>query len=257
MTKSSHHQSPPDVDIEPRPLPRSTVWLMAITVGVIVANIYYAQPLSTWDLVVRHSTLRESSILGALFFAAFSAFWTNLVFFLQSPSCHYGSAAVAGMFGLVGAAGALCAPGIGHLAHKHGPRFTIRIALWVALLSFAFMALAGKHLAGLIMGVVLMDLGVQSGRVSNQTRIYGIDPNARSRLNTVYMVCYFVGEDSAPGSVRSAGTSEDGWVFAVLAWRRSQSESPSRGSAGATNRTHPPAGAGHDGRRIWETVPCP
>ncbi|MFZ0711905.1 MAG: hypothetical protein WAM53_17830 [Terrimicrobiaceae bacterium] len=55
------------------------------------------------------------------------------------------------------------------------------------------MALAGKHLAGLIIGVVLMDLGVQSGHVSNQTRIYGIDPNARSRLNMVYMVCYFVG----------------------------------------------------------------
>ena len=26
-------------------IPQSTVWLMAITVGVIVANIYYVQPL--------------------------------------------------------------------------------------------------------------------------------------------------------------------------------------------------------------------
>jgi predicted MFS family arabinose efflux permease len=149
---------------------------------------------STWDLVFRHPSLRESAILGALFFAAFSAFWTTLVFFLQSPAYQFGSgAAVAGLFGLVGAAGALGAPGIGHLAHKHGPRFTVRIALWVALVSFAVMAVAGKHLAGLIIGVVLMDLGVQSGHVSNQTRIYGIDPNARSRLNMVYMVCYFVG----------------------------------------------------------------
>jgi predicted MFS family arabinose efflux permease len=38
-----------------------------------------------------------------------------------------------------------------------------------------------------------MDLAVQSGHVSNQTRIYGIDPSARSRLNMVYMSCYFVG----------------------------------------------------------------
>src|ERR1700689_3396953 len=28
-----------------QPIPQSTVWLMAITVGVIVANIYYIQPL--------------------------------------------------------------------------------------------------------------------------------------------------------------------------------------------------------------------
>ena len=48
-------------------------------------------------------------------------------------------------------------------------------------------------MAGLIAGVVLMDLGVQAGHVSNQTRIYALLPEARSRLNTVYMVAYFLG----------------------------------------------------------------
>ena len=51
----------------------------------------------------------------------------------------------------------------------------------------------GKNLTGLIVSVILMDLGVQGGHVSNQTRIYSIDPAARSRLNTVYMFCYFIG----------------------------------------------------------------
>lgn len=149
---------------------------------------------STWDLVQRHASLRESAFLGAMFFAAFSAFWTTLVFFLQSPSYGYGNAgAIAGVFGLVGALGAMGAPTVGHLAAKHGPRFTVNIALWVALFSFLFMAFFGQHLAGLIIGVILMDLGVQSGHVSNQTRVYNIDPAARSRLNMVYMVCYFIG----------------------------------------------------------------
>jgi predicted MFS family arabinose efflux permease len=49
----------------------------------------------------------------------------------------------------------------------------------------------GRHMAGLIAGVVLLDIGVQGGHVSNQTRIYGLLPEARSRLNMVYMVCYF------------------------------------------------------------------
>jgi predicted MFS family arabinose efflux permease len=48
-------------------------------------------------------------------------------------------------------------------------------------------------MAGLIAGVVLLDIGVQSGHVANQTRIYALDANARSRLNTVYMFCYFTG----------------------------------------------------------------
>ncbi len=149
---------------------------------------------STLQLAKRHALLRESALLGALFFAAFSAFWTTLVFFLGSPAYHYTNAsAAAGLFGLVGAAGAAGAPTIGHLADKHGPRFTLRIALWLSLASFIFMGFFGTTLAGLIVGVVLMDLGVQSGHVSNQTRIYSIDPSARSRLNMVYMFCYFVG----------------------------------------------------------------
>ena len=147
---------------------------------------------STLQLVRRHALLRESALLGAMCFAAFSAFWTTLIFFLESPAYQYGSA-VAGFFGLVGAVGAAGAPTFGHLAAKHGPRATIRVALWLGMGSFILMGFIGRYFAGLIIAVILMDLGIQIAHVSNQTRIYGIDPSARSRLNMVYMFCYFVG----------------------------------------------------------------
>jgi predicted MFS family arabinose efflux permease len=166
---------------------------------------------STLRLVRQHGVLRESALLGAMFFAAFSAFWTTLVFFLGGKSYHYASAsAVTGFFGLVGAVGAAGAPTFGHLADKHGPRFTIRVALWLTLFSFLFLGFAGKHLAGLIVGVILMDLGIQSGHVANQTRIYSIDPSARSRLNMVYMFCYFIG--GGLGSYLGA------WCWHVAGW---------------------------------------
>jgi len=147
---------------------------------------------STLHLVRRHALLRESALLGAMCFSAFSAFWTTLIFFLESPAYHYGSA-VAGFFGLVGAVGAAGAPTFGHLAEKHGPRATIRVALWLGMLSFILMGFIGGYFAGLIISVILMDLGIQITHISNQTRIYSIDPSARSRLNMVYMFCYFVG----------------------------------------------------------------
>jgi predicted MFS family arabinose efflux permease len=147
---------------------------------------------STLHLARRHALLRESALLGAMCFAAFSAFWTTLIFLLESPAYHYGSA-VAGFFGLVGALGAAGAPTFGHLASKHGPRATIRVALWLGMGSFILMRFIGKHFAGLIVSVILMDLGIQIAHISNQTRIYSIDPAARSRLNMVYMSCYFVG----------------------------------------------------------------
>lgn len=168
-----------------RLLPRSAPE-MAMTWGALMR--------STVGLVRRHALLRESALLGALFFAGFSAFWTTLVFFLGSASYHFETpSATAGLFGLVGALGALAAPSIGHLSDGHGPRFTILVALWLTFGSFLLMGLLGRNLAGLIVGVILMDLGVQAGHVSNQSRIYGIDPAARGRLNTVYMFCYFIG----------------------------------------------------------------
>src|SRR5579862_6313021 len=144
------------------------------------------------DLVRKHSALRESAFLGATLLFVFSAFWTTLVFLLKTPPYHYGSS-VAGLFGLVGAAGALCAPIVGRFSDRRGPRFTILLALLTTLASFLLLGALGKIMAGLIAGVVLLDVGVQSGHVANQTRIYTLDANARSRLNTVYMFCYFSG----------------------------------------------------------------
>jgi predicted MFS family arabinose efflux permease len=145
---------------------------------------------STFVLIREQPVLREAATLGAIFFCSFSAFWTTLVFFLQTPPYHYGSG-VAGLFGLVGAAGAICAPFIGRMADRYGARRNVLVALIVTLLSFVVLYTLGKHMVGLIAGVVLLDIGVQAGHVSNQTRIYGLLPEARSRLNMVYMGCYF------------------------------------------------------------------
>ena len=145
---------------------------------------------STVVLIRNEPVLREAATLGAIFFCAFNAFWTTLVFFLETPPYHYGSA-VAGLFGLVGAVGAVFAPFIGRMADRYGARRNILISLIVTLFSFVVLYFVGKHMSGLIAGVALLDIGVQSGHVSNQTRIYGLQPEARSRMNMVYMVCYF------------------------------------------------------------------
>ena len=47
--------------------------------------------------------------------------------------------------------------------------------------------LLGARLWGLIAGVILLDLAMQVCHVTNQTRIYALVPEARSRLNMIYM----------------------------------------------------------------------
>lgn len=166
---------------------------------------------SIYRLAREQPALRESSFLGATFFCAFSAFWTTLIFLLSSPPYHFRSPeAVTGLFGLVGAVGALGAPLIGRIADQRGPRSTLGLALVAGIASFGILALGGHQLIGLIAGVILLDLAVQAGHVSNQTRIYNLIPSARSRLNTVYMTCYFIG--GATGSVVGA------WGWHVAHW---------------------------------------
>ncbi|HEX6467416.1 MAG TPA: MFS transporter, partial [Terriglobales bacterium] len=121
---------------------------------------------------------------------------------------HYGSK-VAGMIGLVGAASASAAPIVGRVADRRGPRHTLGIALLLAASSFVALYAMGSHLWGLAIGVVLLDVGVQAGHVSNQTRIFALKPEAQNRLNTIYMVTYFFG-----GSLGS--------LLGVFAWHRWQ-----------------------------------
>lgn len=136
--------------------------------------------------------LREASLNGAMMFAAFSAFWTTLVFLLQSPAYKMG-ADVAGLFGLIGITGALAAPVVGRIADKRSPRFTVVIGMFTVTAAYLCFLFLGFKLWGLITGIVLLDLGVQACQISNQARVHALSNEARNRINTVFMVSYFVG----------------------------------------------------------------
>jgi predicted MFS family arabinose efflux permease len=147
---------------------------------------------SLWKLARSEPVLREVSLFGGLVFGAFSVFWVALAFFLSTPPYHYGSEVV-GLFGLVGLAGATAAIVVGKLADKIQARSITGVMILVTFLSFVLFWLFGHWLWGLILGVILLDLGTQGTHISNQTRVYSLNPAANSRLNTVYMVSYFVG----------------------------------------------------------------
>jgi predicted MFS family arabinose efflux permease len=143
-------------------------------------------------LVRDEPLLRRHALLGALAFAAFSVFWTTLAFHLAAPPLGHGSA-VAGLFGIVGVAGAIAAPLAGRLADRHGSAIVNLAAIVTVLASFGVLAAFGRSLAGLAAGVVILDFGVQANQISNQTTVLGLSAERRNRMNTVYMVTYFAG----------------------------------------------------------------
>jgi predicted MFS family arabinose efflux permease len=170
-------------------------------------------------LWVAYPKLRQAAFAQGLLALGFSAFWSTLAVMLHEAPFHLGSAA-AGAFGLAGAAGALAAPFAGRLADRHGPDWVLRIACGVAAVSFAAMLLmpllpVQGQLALLAIATLGFDLGVQASLISHQTIVYGIAPEARSRLNAVLMTCMFIGM-SLGGLLGAQALAGWGWTGVVL-----------------------------------------
>lgn len=169
---------------------------------------YPAALRSLLQLLVEEPALRLAAATQAMLFASFIAFWTVLSLHLQEAAFGLGPE-IAGLFGVIGASGVLAAPLAGRVADKRGPHLVVVIAAAVSLSSW-FVFAGWNAIAGLVVGVVLLDMGVNAALVSNQHLIFALRPEARSRLNTVFMTAMFVG-----GSLGSLGAS---WAYANLSW---------------------------------------
>ncbi len=164
---------------------------------------------STVALALSEPVLRRRILFGALGFAAFSVFWTTMAFVLSGSPYHYGDTAI-GLFGLVGAAGALCANVAGRWVDRGWSRSTTAVFAGLVAVSFLPLWAGGHDLSWMIVGVLVLDVGVQGLQVTNQSLIYRLAPAARSRVNSAYMVCYFVG-----GALGSATGS---WMYGSHRW---------------------------------------
>ena len=146
---------------------------------------------SLWHYFKTEPTLRLATLRAGLAFAGLSAFWTTLVF-LMEDNFGYGSG-VAGTFGLFGVVGALAATVVGKMNNRVSPNKIIIFATLLLIASWIIFYFSGHSIVGLIAGVILVDLGMQALHITNQNIIFSSNPEARNRVNTIYMVGFFIG----------------------------------------------------------------
>ena len=201
---------------------RTMFWLgvpLALAAAIIMAlllprsqptsDLRYAGLIKSLGALWREfAALRRAAMTQACLFAAFSAFWTILALRLQGSPFDLGPL-IAGLFGIVGAVGVFAAPMAGRIADRHGPRPVILLGAGLTLISWIVFA-SWNSITGLIIGVILLDFGVQSALVSNQHVIYSLQPDARARLNTIFMGVMFIGG--------SAGSAAATWAWAGGGW---------------------------------------
>jgi predicted MFS family arabinose efflux permease len=171
------------------------IWIMLYFMLPEVEPEYkgkYSQLMTSLvTLIKEEPALRIASLRGALCFGCFMAFWSTLVFLLNE-NFHLHSDA-AGYFGIIGIAGALAAGVMGRLSDRMDAYKLSTFTLLLLLISFVIFIFSANSLVGLAIGVIIMDMGVQATHISNQSLIYALNPSARNRINTVYMVTYFIG----------------------------------------------------------------
>ncbi len=163
---------------------------------------------SLWTLFKREPALRLAAVRGALSFATLSAMWTTLVFLL-ADSFGFGSG-ITGIFGLLGIGGALGSTIVGRLNDRVSKNRMIWTAVIMLIFSWLVFLYSTHFLIGIIIGVIAVDLGQQTLHVTNQDIILRKASGARNRLNTVYMVIFFLG-----GAV---GTSLGALAYVHFAW---------------------------------------
>lgn len=200
------------------------VWLVTLTLWYVLPAFkpettlrYPALLRSLGKLWMEYSALRRAALAQGLLSIAFSAFWSTLAIML-AERFHLGSA-VAGAFGLAGAAGALAAPLAGSIADRRGPNFVTKIASGLVVISFALMFVlpllpVPAQLAVIVISAIGFDLGIQASLVAHQTIIYALNPAARSRLNAIMFTVVFIGM-ALGASLGSKALETFGWTGMV------------------------------------------
>jgi predicted MFS family arabinose efflux permease len=146
---------------------------------------------SVGTLVQEEPILRLRMAYGFLGMLTFTLLWTALTFLLSGAPYHYSDATI-GIFGLAGLAGATVAQGAGRLVDR-GLANVATACFWaLVLVGWAFSDLGGTHLAALVVGLLVLDAGIQGQHICNQSLIYELRPEARSRLTTAYITFNFV-----------------------------------------------------------------
>jgi predicted MFS family arabinose efflux permease len=178
---------------------------------------YLALIGSLWRLLSAEPTLRRRALTASLMMAAFSLFWTSVALRLAQPPFDLGQRGIA-LFALVGAGGAIVTPLIGRAGDRGWTRPATIASHLVMILALGLAAWAGSSRAGTpplslaLMGLsaILLDVGVIGDQTLGRRAINLLQPEARGRLNGLFVGLFFLG-GAAGAAMAGAAWASGGW----------------------------------------------
>lgn len=143
-------------------------------------------------LIKEEPRLGFRALIGGFAFAAMSVLFSTIAVLLTSPP-FYLSDVLVGVVTLIGIFGALSTTKIGKIADQGHTLSLTWVGLLILASSWIFLYFGGQFLASYVIGYGIIVLGLTIIHTSNQSIIFRLRPDAKSRINSVYMTTYFIG----------------------------------------------------------------
>ena len=186
----------------------ATVWLHLPAAPPRASHRYAALLASLLSLYRREALLRRTSAIQFLLALGYGGFWATLAAMLAARY-GYGPTA-AGLIGIPGAAGILIARAAGRALDRRGPRPVVTAGIATFALGFVVLGFGVETVVALVVGAALLDCGLRAAMVANQTSIASVDPDARSRTNTLFQA-HLWGGNAAGAVLASVLYTHAGW----------------------------------------------
>lgn len=169
-------------------------------------------------MLFKHPILVQVCLVGFCTSTTFTSFWTTLTFLLAGEPYNF-SPLYIGLFALIGILAMFFGPPYSRLViDRFVPLLSVIIGELICITGIAIGTFTGTFtIAGPIIQAFMLDIGIQTSQIANRTAIYAIEPKARNRVNTAYMVSVFIGQ--------IVGTSLGNALYAQGGWHKSGSAS--------------------------------
>ncbi|MBC9229715.1 MFS transporter [bacterium SPL81] len=182
---------------------------------VMKMKLNYGQVfISMGKLLKQEKRLVLRALTGGFAFAAVSILYSTIALLLSSayqlPDLSIGMVTLVGIFG------ALSTQYIGKYADQGFTNQLTWIGCALFILSWIFFYFGQTYLFSYILGFALIQLALALVHTSNQSIIFRLRPDAKSRINAIYMTAYFTG--GACGSALGIfAWNHGGWTMTCLA----------------------------------------
>lgn len=166
------------------------------------------------QLIGQEPRLVLRALIGGCCFAAMSILFSTIALLLSTDPFHLSDMWI-GLVTLVGVLGALSSSRLGQIADTGKTQSLTLFGLITLAISWGFLYLGTMSLVSYILGYALINLGLAMVHTANQGIIFRLRPDAKSRINSIYMTSYFIG-GAAGSALGSYAWNQGGWTASCL-----------------------------------------